>query len=145
MDRIRRRHSPADPEQLVAQTSHRRLGRTLAIAGTALLAFTLVAGYLAWHWSADAVRTETFAFPNGRDRLALRHDALLGQVETLTVIRDPDTPQARVIFTQSGDQPLAFVDWQDDRSALLAIAEPGGSSAYYRLLCGGDTCRLSQE
>ena len=112
----------------------------------ALLTCLLVTmGSYGWRWSTDAVRTEVFAFPDGRSRLGLRHDLFLGQVETLTVTRDADTPRARIVFTQVGDRPIAFVGWQDDQTALLVTSGQSGSPAYWLLLCGDETCRLGER
>ncbi len=101
----------------------------------------LIVGFVAYA-ATDAVRTEIFAFPGGGYDLELRHDSFLGQVETVTVIRDPDTPRAHVVFKLVGDSPSAFAGWQDGQTAILAIRGDDAAPTRRSLRCVGEACRL---
>ncbi|RYH93420.1 MAG: hypothetical protein EON48_19780 [Acetobacteraceae bacterium] len=83
--------------------------------------------------------------PDGRLMLALERDAALGQVETLTVFADPNTPRARRIFRSVGDTPLRFLRWHEARAAELEFPPQGGDPAYrLRLVCGNESCALER-
>lgn len=77
--------------------------------------------------------------------VTLERDEAFGQVETLTVLAEPNTRRARQIFRSVGDTPLRLFRWQEARTAELEFPPQGGESAYYlRLTCGDETCTLDR-
>jgi len=118
-------------------------------AALALLA-TLAPGLpdapaLATPWLPVRVPPVAHLSPDGRLMAMLSWDEAFGQVETLTVFADPNTPRARRIFRSVGDTPLRFLRWQEERSAELEFPPQGGEAAYrLRLSCGDETCTLGR-
>ena len=83
--------------------------------------------------------------PDGRLMVTLERDEAFGQVETLTVLADPNTGRARRIFRSVGDTPLRFLRWHEARAAELEFPPQGGEPAYrLRLACGDETCTLDR-
>ncbi|WP_338665317.1 hypothetical protein VQH23_09110 [Pararoseomonas sp. SCSIO 73927] len=83
--------------------------------------------------------------PDGRLMVTLERDEAFGQVETLSVLADPNTRRARRIFRSVGDTPLRFLRWHETRTAELEFPPQGGQPAYrLRLACGEETCTLDR-
>ena len=115
----------------------------------ALLA-TLTAGVpdapaLAPSWVPVRAPPVAHLSPDGRLMVMLERDEAFGHVETLTVLADPNTRQARRIFRSVGDTPLRFLRWQTARTAELEFPPQGGEPAYQlRLACEDETCTLDR-
>jgi len=91
------------------------------------------------------VRAPHVAHSSPDGRLMLERDQAFGQVETLTVFVEPNTPRARRIFRSVGDTPLRFLRWHEARVAELEFPPQGGESVYrLRLACGDETCTLDR-
>lgn len=83
--------------------------------------------------------------PDGRLIVTLERDEALGQVETITVFADPNTPRVRRIFHSVSDTPLRFLRWYEAQTAELEFPPQDGEPAYrLRLACGNETCTLDR-
>ena len=82
---------------------------------------------------------------DGHLTVMLERDNAFGQIETLTVVADPNTRRARQIFRYIGDTPLRFLRWIEARMAELENPPQDGEPAYQLwLVCGDETCKLDR-
>ena len=96
-------------------------------------------------WLPVRVPPPAHLSPDGRLMVMLERNEAFGQVETLTVLADPNTRRAHRIFRSVGDTPLRFLRWHEARMAELEFPPQGGEPAYrLRLACGDETCTLDR-